>query len=70
MYKEDAEQLRSTLGSHVATINLLLITQTVGSISAAENDRERLACELQTKILAHRRLLEDVKGKVEVSLER
>ena len=70
MYKEDAEQLRSTLGSHVATINLLLMTQTVRSISAAENDRERLACELQTKIFAHRRLLEDVKGSVEVSLEQ
>jgi CheY-like chemotaxis protein len=70
MYKKDVKQLRSILGSHVATVNLLLMTQTVGSISAAENDRERLACELQNEILAHRRLLEDVNVRVELSLEQ
>jgi hypothetical protein len=70
MHEEDLKQLRSTLGSHVATINLLLMTQTIGSIAAAENDRESFAFSLQAKILAHRRLIEDVKTRVELNLER
>jgi hypothetical protein len=70
MYKADVKELRLILGSHVATINLLLMTQTVGSITAAENDRERLACGLEMKTIAHRRLLEDVQDQVEVSLDQ
>ena len=70
MYKEDAKQLRSILGSHVATITLLLMTQAVGSITAAEDDRQRLACGLENKILAHRRLLERVNEQVESSIEQ
>src|ERR1700709_2241389 len=67
-YQEDIKSLRSVLGSHVATINLLLMTQTLGSISAAEKDREKLACGLEEKVLAHRRLLEDVKNQVSSTL--
>jgi len=70
MYKEDVKQLRSILGSHVATINLLLMTQTVGSIAAAEDDGLRLACGLENKILAYRRLLERVNERVERSIEQ
>jgi len=44
------------------------MTQTVGSIFAAKNDRERLACRLESKILAHRRLLEGVQEQVEQSI--
>jgi hypothetical protein len=70
MFKEDVKQLRSALGSHVATINLLLMTQAVASISAAEEDRDRLASGLESKILAHRRLLEDTNERIGMSLER
>ncbi|RYP79869.1 hypothetical protein DL770_006474 [Monosporascus sp. CRB-9-2] len=70
MFKEDVKQLRSALASHVATINLLLMTQAVASISIAEDDRDRLASGLESKILAHRRLLEDINGQVDTSLER
>jgi hypothetical protein len=69
VYREDVKQLRSILGSHVATINLLLMTQTMGSITMAENDRERVACGLESKILAHQRLLGEVKTQVNLSLE-
>lgn len=70
MFKEDVKQLRSALASHVATINLLLMTQTVASILAAEDDRDHLASSLESKILWHRRHLEDVNGRIEKSLER
>ncbi|RYO77538.1 hypothetical protein DL766_009647 [Monosporascus sp. MC13-8B] len=70
MFKEDVKQLRSALASHVATINLLLMTQAVASISTAKDDRDRLASGLESKILAHRRLLEGVNGQVATSLER
>jgi hypothetical protein len=69
-YKEDVRHLRSLLGSHVSTINLLLMTQTVGSITSAENDRERVACGLESKIIAHRQNLKEVKAEVYVSLEQ
>lgn len=70
MFKEDVKQLRSALASHVATINLLLMTQTVASTLAAEDDRDRLASSLESKILCHRQRLEDVNGRIEKSLER
>lgn len=53
MYKDDVVELRSILGSHVATINLLLMTQTVRSITMAENKRAKVACGLEKKIMAH-----------------
>lgn len=70
MFQEDVKQLRSVLGSHVATINLLLMTQTVGSLTAADRYRERVVCGLESKILAHRRQLESVHTLVEQSVER
>jgi hypothetical protein len=62
MYRNDVKELRSALESHVSTINLLWMTQTVGSISVAETDREQMACELEKKIVAQQRLLEDVRN--------
>jgi len=56
------------LRSHVATITLLLMTQTVSSITRADHDRADLACELKDKILAHRRLLEEVQCGVDSTL--
>jgi hypothetical protein len=67
-YKDEVKELRTKLGSHVATITLLLMTQTVASITTAEHDRAKVACGLQEKILAHRKLLEDVKTGVSSSL--
>lgn len=67
MYKDDVVELRSTLGSHVATINLLLMTQTVRS---SENDRAEVACGLDKKLVANRGLLEEVKVKMELSVNQ
>jgi hypothetical protein len=65
VYKDEVKALRAKLGSHVATISLLLMTQAVSSITTAEHDRAEATCGLQAKILAHRRLLEDVQTKVD-----
>ncbi|KAL7910413.1 hypothetical protein GGI35DRAFT_366168 [Trichoderma velutinum] len=70
MLEEDVQQLRSTLASHVATINLLLITQAVASISVAEDDRDRLASSLESRILTQQRVLDGVNSRVDTSLER
>jgi len=70
LFKDDVEQLRLTLASHVATINLLLMTQAIGSISVAEDDRDRLALGLERKILRNRQLLGNVNHRIGTSLER
>ncbi|KAE8445214.1 hypothetical protein EG329_013586 [Mollisiaceae sp. DMI_Dod_QoI] len=70
MYKDDVVELRTILGSHVATINLLLMTQTVRSITLAENDRAEVASELKLKIMAHRGLLEEAKDKMDFSAKQ
>jgi len=69
MFREDVIQLRSALASHVATINLLLMTQAVASIPATEDDRDHLASSLSSKILAHQLLLEDINDHVDTSPE-
>lgn len=69
-YQDDVKELRTKLGSHVATISLLLMTQTVSSIVGAETDLAEVACEFRDNILAHRRLLEDVKVGVDTSIAR
>lgn len=69
-FKQDAKELRSILASHVSTINLLLMTQTIRSITKAEDDRVEMTCGLEQEILAHRRLLENVNVKVEASLSQ
>jgi trehalose-6-phosphate synthase len=67
-YKDEVKALRTKLGSHVATISLLLMTQAVSSITTAEHDRTEATCGLQEKILAYRRLLKNVQTGVESSL--
>jgi hypothetical protein len=67
-YKDDVKKLRAKLGSFVATISLLLMTQTVSSVTAAEHERGKTACTLQESILVHRRLLEGAKSDVGSSL--
>lgn len=64
------KDLRSKLGSHVMTINLLLMTQTISCITTSEHDRAEAASGLNEKILANRRLLEDVKAGVDSSSAR
>lgn len=68
MFKEDIKQLRSALTSHIGSINILLVTQAVASISIAEEDREHHVSSLEQKILTHQRLLEDVNDRVSTSL--
>ncbi|KAL6812999.1 hypothetical protein GGI42DRAFT_313391 [Trichoderma sp. SZMC 28013] len=68
MLEKDIQQLRLTLASHVATINLLPTTQAMASISRAEDDRDGLASSLESKILAQRRVLDGVNGRVDASL--
>lgn len=70
VYKNEVKELRTKLGSHVATISVLLMTQTVSSITTAEHDMAKVTCGLQRNILAHRKLLEDVKTGVYSSLAR
>ncbi|VUC29689.1 unnamed protein product [Clonostachys rosea] len=69
IFKEDVKQLRSVLATHVATINLILLTQVVASISAAEDDRDILISYLESKIFVPA-ALRDVNGRVDISLER
>lgn len=64
LFKEDIKELRSALASHIGTINVLLMTQSVASISIAEKDRERHASSLENTILAHRQLLRNVDDRV------
>jgi hypothetical protein len=61
MYRGGVKALWSSLGSHVSPIKLPLMTQTVESISAAEKNKDMVGYELRNKILALRKLLEDVK---------
>jgi len=70
LYKEDIKELRSILGSHVATINLLLLTQTMGSIMSAENNRECLFNKLEQKISANGVILASVDRIAKLSLEQ
>ena len=67
-FKEDSKELRSILASHVGTISLLLMTQSINSISAAEEDRITLAREVENSILENRKILQGVEDKVDVSI--
>jgi len=49
-YKEDVEELRVKLTPNVATITVLLMTQTVDTISKAESDRFEIARHLRRKL--------------------
>ncbi|KAH7386919.1 hypothetical protein DE146DRAFT_187328 [Phaeosphaeria sp. MPI-PUGE-AT-0046c] len=68
MFNDDIKELRCFLASHIATINMLLMTQAVSSISTTGNERQDIASALETKILANRRLLENISDDVNVSL--
>ena len=48
-YKEDVEELRARLTPNVATITVLLMTQTVDALSKAESDRFEIARHLRRK---------------------
>lgn len=65
-YRDDVKELRSKLGSFVATINLLLMTQTVASVTAGEG----ATCGLQTKILENRKRLNHIEIVVESTFSR
>lgn len=67
-HKDDVKELRTKLGSYVATITLLLMTQTVSSITSAERDMTEATSGLQEKIIAHRTLLEDVRTHVDSTI--
>jgi hypothetical protein len=49
-YKEDVEELRAKLTPNVATITVLLMTQTVDTLSKAESDRFEIARHLRCKL--------------------
>ena len=70
VFKDDIEELRSTLASHVATINLLLMTQSLSSILAAEQDRVDLTREMQSQILHNRKILQNVECVVRESVHQ
>jgi hypothetical protein len=70
MFRDDVEQLRSILASHVATLNLLLQIHTLAFVSAAEEDRVSSASSLENKILAQRQMLETIDGNIGTSLRR
>jgi hypothetical protein len=70
MFKDDVEQLRLILASHVTTLNFLLLMQTGTSLSAAQDDRTSSALSLENKILAQRRMLENIDGNVGTSLQQ
>ncbi|OAL02500.1 hypothetical protein IQ06DRAFT_117281 [Phaeosphaeriaceae sp. SRC1lsM3a] len=70
MFKDDIKDLRCFLASHIATINILLMTQAVSSISLAENDRHDLTSGLESKILAYRRHLEGIRNNLDLNLEQ
>jgi hypothetical protein len=67
-FKDDIKELRCFLASHIATINMLLMTQAVSSISLAETDRYALATGLESKILENRRLLVGIGDNVNLTL--
>ncbi|KFY10924.1 hypothetical protein V492_04776 [Pseudogymnoascus sp. VKM F-4246] len=69
MYKDDIRELRSKLSSHLRITNVRLTTQAVISLMEASGERKRIECGLHSQILASQRLIEDVKGHAEVSLE-
>jgi len=60
-YKEDAKELRAKLAPNVATITVLLMTQTIDTLSKAESDRVEIARELKRKLPFHRTSLADLK---------
>jgi hypothetical protein len=60
-YKDDVKELRAKLAPNIATITILLMTQTVNNLSKAESDRLEIARELKRKLSFQRTSLADLK---------
>ena len=60
-YKEEVKSLRAKLAPNVATITVLLVTQTIDTLSNAESDRLRIARELNCKLSSQSKILTDLK---------
>jgi hypothetical protein len=60
-YKEEVKSLRAKLAPNVATITVLLVTQTVDTLSNAESDRLQIARELNCKLSSQYKTLADLK---------
>ena len=60
-YKEDVEELRARLTPNVATITVLLMTQTVDTLSKAKSDRFGIARHLRRKLSFQRTSLTHLK---------
>jgi hypothetical protein len=50
-YKEDVKELRAKLAPNIATITILLMTQTLDTLSKAESDRLEIARDLKQTVL-------------------
>jgi ubiquitin len=60
-YKEEVKSLRAKLAPIVATITVLLVTQTIDTLSNAESDRLQIARELNCKLSSQCKILADLK---------
>ena len=61
MYEEEVKVLRARLAPNVATITILLMTQTIDTLTNAESYRIKAARELHDKFSSHSTTLDDVK---------
>jgi hypothetical protein len=60
-YKEEVKSLRAKLAPNVATITVLLATQTIDTLLNAESDRFQIARELNCKLSSQCKILADLK---------
>jgi hypothetical protein len=60
-YKEEVKSLRIKLAPNVATITVLLVTQTIDTLSNVESDRLQIARELNCRLSSQSKILADLK---------
>jgi Fungal N-terminal domain of STAND proteins len=60
-YKDDVKDLRAKLAPNVATITVLLMTQTIDTLAKAESDRLQIARQLKRKLSFQGTSLTDLK---------
>jgi hypothetical protein len=60
-YKEEVKSLRAKLAPNIATITVLLVTQTIDTLSNAESDRFQIARELNCKLSSQYKILAELK---------
>jgi hypothetical protein len=60
-YKEDVKELRAKLAPNITTITILLMTQTLDTLSKAESDRLEIARELKRQLSSQDTCLADLK---------